>query len=149
MLDLFRFEASLYPGRDSYHKRILQSFGKMRKVLKNFELSFAEGDEELAKTVSDIEKALTKTESAFKPLAALLISGRPYASVQDTYVPYRTSITDLENKTVQLKENILQKVENVSSEAFRVQEFLFKLIPVVSIVVIFIGTLIGFLSSSV
>jgi methyl-accepting chemotaxis protein len=91
---------------------------------------------------------MNKTEESFKPLATLLLEGKPYTSIQPEYTVYSSNINDLERNVAKLKEDILLEVENVRQKASRLQKIFSLVVPAVSVAVILMGVIIGFLVSN-
>jgi len=146
--EFFLFSEAKNPAkRDEYYKKIRNSFVRIGKVLKNFELSFVEHDPPLKKKITEIGLLLKATEAAFDPLAMELRDGKSFSEVQSLYVKYREKVRKLKKEVFSLKEEILLDVENISNKAFSVQKNLFRILPAVSLAVIIIGMVIGFLVS--
>ncbi|UCG77505.1 MAG: HAMP domain-containing protein [Nitrospirota bacterium] len=133
--------------RNEYRNRVSDNFSNIDKILKNFKISFGETSADLAERIDHLEVTLNASREAFKPMEDALSRGRAFDEIRESFDTYRTHITEVENDAAALKEDILLSIEDVSSSAFTVQQNLFRILPIVSGSVIFIGLVVGFLVS--
>jgi methyl-accepting chemotaxis protein len=133
--------------RDGYSEKINKDFQNISKHLKNLKISFAKGDPEAEKRINAIESSLKKTEESFKMVADDMIGGLSFNDVQDKYVVYRGNIRELVQLIVTIMEDVLINVEDISNEAFEVQQKLFLVMLIASGSVILIGMIIGLIVS--
>jgi methyl-accepting chemotaxis protein len=133
--------------RDEYNQKINMDFQNIEKHLKNLEISFAKGDPEAEKRMSDIETQLKLTEDSFKIVADSMIGGQSFNDVQDKYVVYRDNVRELVQSIETIMEDVLINVEDLSNESFEVQKKLFMIMLITSGGVILIGMIIGFVVS--
>ena len=157
--EFFQFaELKVPEKRDNYYKKYMKNMDKMKVLLDEMRSSISNGNpEDLEKigqdeysmaidtVITEIEGSIEKCKATFNVIAELLIKGKSFLKVTDSYVPYRTNVRELKANILKLKEAILLESTRLSSESTSLQKRLFMIFLVAVAVLIVLGGALGFI----
>lgn len=118
-------EAKDIEQRDEYYGKTMQEFSNITMALNALKKSYSEK----LQGIGEIESLLTKAESSFKSVAALLAEGEAFTDVQGSYMVYKTNIADLTDKIVELKDSALLETASLGSKISSFQKNILMVFP--------------------
>jgi methyl-accepting chemotaxis protein len=131
--------------RDNYYKKYMTNIEKMKTALNEMTSGNTNIDAAKLEVIGAIETSVNDAEASFKKVADLLMKGKPYLEIQDTYVPYRTNVRALKANILKLKEMVSLENEQVSNESTALQKKFFMVFLIAVSVLVILGVLIGFI----